>query len=83
MPLFDFRCISCGNEFEALVRSSEIPECPSCKSVDLEQLQSMFAVHSLETTKARVRTAGKTMRQSRAFRDKVVADREEVERHRH
>jgi putative FmdB family regulatory protein len=83
MPLFDFRCISCGNEFEALVRSSETPKCPSCKSADLEQLQSMFSVGSLEITKARVRTAGKKMRQSRAFRDKVVADREEVERHHH
>jgi putative FmdB family regulatory protein len=83
MPLFDFRCGSCGKEFEALVRPSEKTQCPSCKSSNLEQLQSMFAIHSLDTTKARVRTARKEIRQSRAFRDKSVADREEIERHHH
>ncbi len=83
MPLFDFRCTSCGNEFEALVRPSEKPQCPSCKNVNLEQLQSSFAIGSVEITKARVRTAKKEIRRSRAFRDKIVADREEVERHRH
>src|SRR5260370_11912839 len=75
MPLFDFRCRSCGGEFEALVRSSDLPVCPSCKSANLEQLPSMFTVSSLEITKARVRTARKDMRRSRAYRDKIVADR--------
>jgi putative FmdB family regulatory protein len=59
MPLFDFRCRSCGREFEALVRASDIPRCPSCRGVKLEQLPSMFSVSSLETTKARIRTAKK------------------------
>jgi putative FmdB family regulatory protein len=48
MPLFDFRCRSCGREFEALVRAADRPWCPSCKSAKLEQLPSMFTVSSLE-----------------------------------
>jgi len=81
MPLFDFRCRACGKKFEALVRNSEKPRCPACKSARLEQLLSTFAVSSLEMTKARVKTGRKQQRQSKAFRDKVVADREEREHH--
>ena len=76
MPLFDFRCRSCGREFEALVRASDVPHCPSCKGVKLEQLPSMFSVSSLEITKARVRIAKKERRRSRAYRDKKMAERE-------
>jgi putative FmdB family regulatory protein len=76
MPLFDFRCRACGSEFEALVRAPDVPRCPSCKSVKLEQLPSTFTVSSLEITKARVRTAGKERRRSRAYRDESMAKRE-------
>lgn len=31
MPLYEYRCDSCGNDFEALVRSArDEPKCPSC-----------------------------------------------------
>ena len=43
VPLFDFRCRSCGEEFEALVRPPAAPACPSCASVDLERLLSGFS----------------------------------------
>ena len=76
MPLFDFRCRSCGRVFEALVRTSDVPQCPSCKGAKLEQLPSIFSVSSLEITKARVRTAKKERRRSRAYRDKIIAERE-------
>ena len=76
MPLFDFRCRSCCSEFEALVRASDVPRCPSCKSVKLEQLPSTFSVSSLEITKARVRTARKERGRSRAYRDEIMAKRE-------
>lgn len=76
MPLFDFRCQSCGTEFEALVRVSDVPQCPSCKGTKLEQLPSMFTVSSLEITKARVRTAKKERRRSPAYQDEIMAKRE-------
>jgi len=43
MPLYDFRCKACGEEFEALVRPSHAPACPSCASADLERLLSGFS----------------------------------------
>jgi putative FmdB family regulatory protein len=43
MPLFDFRCRACGEEFEALVRPGSEPACPSCAATDVEKLLSSFS----------------------------------------
>ena len=32
MPIFEYECHACGHAFEALVRSSTVPECPQCHS---------------------------------------------------
>ena len=32
MPLYDFKCNECNNNFEDLVRNDEIPACPACHS---------------------------------------------------
>jgi len=37
MPLYAYACNDCEAEFELLVRSSEVPECPACKSLKLTQ----------------------------------------------
>jgi putative FmdB family regulatory protein len=46
MPLFEYQCKSCSREFELLVRGSETPECPSCRSTALERRLSVFAAHA-------------------------------------
>jgi putative FmdB family regulatory protein len=46
MPLFEYTCHDCDKEFEALVRASESPECPSCHGTDLERKLSTFAAHT-------------------------------------
>jgi putative FmdB family regulatory protein len=43
MPIYEYACHDCGREFEALVRSSTVPDCPSCHSTDLEKRLSVFA----------------------------------------
>ncbi|MBC7951161.1 MAG: zinc ribbon domain-containing protein [Rhodospirillaceae bacterium] len=43
MPLYSYRCTGCDATFEALVRSSETPVCPSCGSEQLQRLLSMPA----------------------------------------
>jgi putative FmdB family regulatory protein len=42
MPLHAFQCLDCENEFESLVRSSDVepPACPACNSVHLQQAVS-------------------------------------------
>jgi putative FmdB family regulatory protein len=51
MPIYEYKCKGCGNQFEALVRKADVPECPSCKSTDLDRLLSLPVVKS-ESTKA-------------------------------
>ncbi|HAW89823.1 MAG TPA: FmdB family transcriptional regulator [Gemmatimonadetes bacterium] len=47
MPIFEYRCPGCLDEFESLVlNSSPAPGCPSCGSQDLEKLMSMSSVSS-------------------------------------
>lgn len=49
MPIFDYRCNNCKNEFEKLVRSNEDKICPNCKSIDITQ-QVSSASFSLKGT---------------------------------
>jgi putative FmdB family regulatory protein len=43
MPIFEYACADCGREFEMLVRSDTVPECPSCHSTQLTKQLSVFA----------------------------------------
>ncbi|MFZ9792288.1 MAG: FmdB family zinc ribbon protein [Gemmataceae bacterium] len=41
MPLYEFACKSCQNEFEILVFPGEIAKCPSCEGKKLEKKWSL------------------------------------------
>ena len=43
MPIFEYACRACGQEFETLVRPAEVPSCSSCGSAELDKKLSMFA----------------------------------------
>jgi putative FmdB family regulatory protein len=44
MPIYEFRCPSCEEHFEELVRGSDQPvACPSCGGTAVERLLSVFA----------------------------------------
>jgi putative FmdB family regulatory protein len=49
MPIYEYACQDCGREFEALVRTSTVPECPQCHSAALEKKPSVFATASSGT----------------------------------
>ncbi|HTQ02006.1 MAG TPA: zinc ribbon domain-containing protein [Casimicrobiaceae bacterium] len=49
MPIFEYTCRGCGHEFETLVRSGSVPECPGCRSTALEKKLSVFATASAES----------------------------------
>lgn len=44
MPIFEFVCKECDQEFEELVQGTSQPRCPSCDSEELEKKLSGFAV---------------------------------------
>ena len=43
MPIYEYTCKSCGEEFETLVRASSTPDCPGCHSTELEKKLSVFS----------------------------------------
>lgn len=49
MPLYDFICHVCNQEFETLVMGNETPKCPKCQSTDLRKQMSRFAVRSADS----------------------------------
>ena len=84
MPIYEYRCRGCRNEFEALIlpRSTDAPECPSCHSRDLEQLVSQFAVNSEERSKSALKAAREKFERTE-LRDKQIAEHEDIVHHHH
>jgi putative FmdB family regulatory protein len=56
MPLYEFKCRSCGLKFEELVRLGETPACPKCGDAVPERLFSTSA--GVSTERSRKRAAG-------------------------
>lgn len=46
MPLFEYICRNCQEQFELLVRGEEKPQCPSCGSRKLDKQLSAPAAHT-------------------------------------
>jgi putative FmdB family regulatory protein len=75
MPLYEFKCGSCGHRFEELVRLGETAECPKCHDVSPERLFSTSA--GVSTERSRKRAAGVARRKATAIkREKDHAQRE-------
>ena len=63
MPIYEYSCKRCNQEFETLVRAGQTPVCASCGSDDLERILSLPAVKSDET---RARALGAAKRRDAA-----------------
>jgi putative FmdB family regulatory protein len=81
MPIHEYACRTCQHQFEAIVRASDTPRCPSCCSDDLERLVSTFAVDSEGSRKLSLDAARR--QNARVTRDKAWADYEYERKHRH
>jgi len=81
MPIYEYECRGCGEQFELLVLKGTVAACPACESQDLEQLLSGFAVSSQEMTRARVADARQKFKNSSTYKEQKVAEREEIIEH--
>ena len=81
MPIYEYECRACHCQFELLVLPATVPACPDCDSGDLEQLISGFAVSSESIRRANVQNARRQLAASKDYRDKKVAEAEEIRDH--
>lgn len=59
MPIYEYICKACNNQFEALIRGKKVPKCPECDSDDLEKLFSLPGVKSETTRQLSMKAAKK------------------------
>lgn len=58
MPIFEYQCIDCGQQFEHLQRSgAPEPQCPGCGQSRLTQMISLCGVGSEERSAANLNAA--------------------------
>jgi putative FmdB family regulatory protein len=91
MPIYEYKCLSCGHQFERLVRRSSAPvliedaqahsenACPACLGLQLEQVLSLFAVSS-ESTRQQHRSQGRRLAQG-SLKEQRVAEMETIVHH--
>ena len=79
MPLFDFRCKTCGELFETLVRPGNSPVCRACGGVDLEKQLPTFALSTDERRAAAAKQS--RQRQIAKRKDAIIADEEYRQKH--
>ncbi len=75
MPIYEYQCRQCANEFELLVlKDYTTPSCPACQSEDIEQRLSEFAVSSDGISKANLQAARRKQAASSQVKDQKVAE---------
>jgi putative FmdB family regulatory protein len=52
MPIFEYICKDCKKRFEILVYGAQQPQCPLCRSTNLDQQLSVFAVRAASASAA-------------------------------
>jgi putative FmdB family regulatory protein len=46
MPIYEYVCTACGQEFEFLTRAGIAPVCPECQSTEIMKLISGFSMRT-------------------------------------
>ncbi|MAM69601.1 MAG: hypothetical protein CMP91_00465 [Gammaproteobacteria bacterium] len=78
MPIYEYKCLDCGHQFEKIVRLNEKPDCESCNSSNLEKL---FTPAGIRTTKSTRRSeTQERMSRSRLRKDMAVAEGEFIKK---
>lgn len=81
MPIFEYQCRKCSNQFELLVLKGTVAECPSCQSQELDQLLSTFGMSSEGMRQANALAARRANATAPEFKEKNIAHAEYVKKH--
>lgn len=76
MPIYEYTCDTCGEEFEFLVRGTATPACPACAGTTVTKRLSLPKVRS-ESTRRRAMRAAKA--RDRRMNDEQTRARIEYE----
>ena len=80
MPIYEFKCQSCGNLFEKIVKLDETPDCPECNKHEVERVVSFSA--TVSTTRSRAKSvAGARARTSEVKKEQDRAHEEYRRKH--
>jgi len=70
MPLYEYKCNTCGEGFEKMVRFSEanlIPTCPKCESQDIQKKISAVASFGISQSAGSMALSGGSCGSSGGF----------------
>jgi putative FmdB family regulatory protein len=81
MPIYEYRCLACGHQFEQLVRGASQPSCPTCQAREVERLLSSFGVASEARSHATLQAARRDFTFSRNRQEQLRHERDEVLSH--
>jgi putative FmdB family regulatory protein len=48
MPIYEYKCSKCGQEFERLIFGNQKVNCPNCESGDVKKKFSVFGMSGVE-----------------------------------
>jgi putative FmdB family regulatory protein len=81
MPIHEYRCRGCHQEFEEIVLQNSTPRCPACHGEDLERMLSSFGVSSDGTRRTHLNAEKR--KAAKVQRDKRHAEHEHMHKHQH
>lgn len=81
MPIYEYRCLACETEFEALVRGAEAAACPACGAATLARLLTACAIGSAARSQRALDAARAAYRRSRDRTDRLRHEAEAIRDH--
>jgi putative FmdB family regulatory protein len=72
MPIYEYKCLDCGKQFEKIVLANEKPNCDFCNGSKLEK---QFSPAGIRTTKSIRKSEGQEhLARSKIRQDRAVAE---------